>query len=330
MGMGSRQGIAASWEVCGSWDGPVPKPTQPTVTSETSPRLTIIEATEAFWAKCQNRGIRPPTYAKYKTFATQLRAYCPGVSDMDRFYASWEDGNRAKAKKLERLKSFVKFALKRKWITEDLTEDLGAPEGSSIINPKSPFTVEELNRIFAACDQIGPAPGPPRRTWGGEDAKDFIYLSIYTGLRISDVATFDITKRLQGNDVFLRMHKTRKPLYSWIPDWLVERLKARHGPLIFKYGVTHNMKQLTDIWRNKRLKQVFNLAGPWDEKPSLHRFRATFVRILLQNGVSVQDAAELIGDTPKILLKHYAKWVPTRQTRLTHILKEAFAGQPAP
>jgi hypothetical protein len=47
------------------------------------------------------------------------------------------------------------------------------------------------------------------------------------------VATFDTTKRLKGNDVFLRMHKTKRPLFTWIPDWLVERLRIRekdHGP----------------------------------------------------------------------------------------------------
>jgi integrase len=130
----------------------------------------------------------------------------------------------------------------------------GAPEGSSVTVPKAPFTDEELNRIFAACDAIGiDGIRPNRRNWAGEDVKDFILLSIYTGMRISDVATFDISKRLSGNSVFLRMHKTRKPLYTWIPDWLVVRLRARqqkHGSLIFRCGVTLNMKQLTDIWRN--------------------------------------------------------------------------------
>ena len=48
--------------------------------------------------------------------------------------------------------------------------------------------------------------------------KDFIILSIYTGLRISDVATFNTTERLKGNDMFLRMHKTKKELYTWIAD----------------------------------------------------------------------------------------------------------------
>ncbi|HEY4051709.1 MAG TPA: hypothetical protein VGM27_33045, partial [Acidobacteriaceae bacterium] len=128
-------------------------------------------------AYCQDRGY---VYIDHLT-----------VSDMDRFYASWKDGIRAKAKKLERLKAFVKFCLKREWLAKDIVDDLQAPEGSSVTVPKSPFTDEELERLYAACDKIGPQlkQGPGYRTWGGEDVKDFIYLSIYTGLRISDVAT---------------------------------------------------------------------------------------------------------------------------------------------
>jgi len=140
-------------------------------------------------------------------------AISSSTSDMDRFYASWKDGIRGKAKKFDRLIGFVKFCLKRKWLTEDIAGDLQAPEDSSLTIPKAPFTDDELTRIYAACDAIGKATkaGPGFRTWGGEDAKDFIYLSICTGLRISDVATFDTTKRLDGNNVFLRMHKTRRP-----------------------------------------------------------------------------------------------------------------------
>jgi site-specific recombinase XerD len=307
-----------------------------------SRRATITETTDAFLAKCRNRGIEPPTVAKYRTFIKQLRAYTDSkgyvlldqltVSDMDLFYGSWKDAKRARAKKLERLKAFIKFCCKRKWLAENIAEDLEAPEGSSLTVPKAPYTDEELKRMVAACDAMEIA-GPGRRNWTGEDAKDFIFLSIYTGMRISDVATFDITTRLHGNDVFLRMHKTRKPLYTWIPDWLVDRLQARqkkHGSLIFRCGVTLNMKQLTDIWRNKRLAKVFALAGPFEEKPTPHRFRHTFVRILLEKGVPVADVAELIGDTEEIVRKHYSRWIQARQDRLTKILKEAFDDKPRP
>lgn len=80
-------------------------------------------------------------------------------------------------------------------------DDLQAPEGPSVTAPKASFTDEELDRLHAACDKIGPElkRGPGYSTWGGEDAKDCIYLSTNTGLRISDMATCDITKRLKGN-----------------------------------------------------------------------------------------------------------------------------------
>ena len=47
-----------------------------------------------------------------------------------------------------------------------------------------------------------------------------------------------------------------------------------------------------------------------EEPPTPHRFRHTFVRILLQRGVKPYDVAELIGDTEEMVLKHYARWVP--------------------
>jgi site-specific recombinase XerD len=336
----------AQWESAGSWaipaEMPLPKPVDPPAEPGVP---TITEAAEAFLAKCQNRGIRRTTFSKYRTFVRQLIAYAEArgytrvdqltVVDMDRFYACWSDGIRSRAKKLERLKSFVRFCKKRSWLAEDITEDLEAPQGASVNLPKTPFSDDELERIFSACDAIGAPtkPGPGYRTWSGEDAKDFIYLSIYTGLRISDVATFDTTKRLQGNNVFLRMHKTGKPLSTWIPDWLVARLQSRermNGTLIFRCGVSFTTKQLCDIWRNARLNRIFLMAGPFDEKPTPHRFRHTFARILLEKGVSVADVAELIGDTERMVTLHYAKWIQTRQDRLTRILQDAFADKHKP
>ena len=63
------------------------------------------------------------------------------------------------------------------------------------------------------------------------------------------------------------MHKTGNPLSTLIPDWLVARPRARekvHGARIFRCGVTENMKQLCDIWRNVRLRNAFDLAGPFE------------------------------------------------------------------
>jgi hypothetical protein len=207
----AAESVAAQWESVGIWDERAPMVATESCQVTAQPAApTIPEATGAFLSKCETRGIRRTTLAKYRTFVNELNAYAANrgysridqlsVLDMDRFYASWTDGIRSRAKKLERLKSFIQFCEKRNWLTEDIAEDLDVPHGASVVMPKAPFSDGELKRIYAACDRIGAPtrPGPGNRTWSGEDAKDFIFLSIYTGLRISAVATFDVTKRLHG------------------------------------------------------------------------------------------------------------------------------------
>ena len=344
----AAKAVAAAWESAGRWDGDAPTHH----IQESSPKaitqaITVASATNSYLDNRRNRGIAPPTLAKYQTLVKQLLEYCESrgyvalaqltVPDMDRFYASWKDGKRSKAKKLERLKAFIKFCVKRKWLSENIAEDLEAPEGSSIPADKLPFTDDEMKRIYSACDQLGGPvpPGPGHRNWSGEDVKDFILLSVYTGLRISDVSTFDIGKRLQGNDVYLRMHKTKKELWTWIPDWLVTRLRERerkYGALIFHDPSTRKstvMRSMAESWRVK-LGKVFKLAGSFESSTHPHRLRYTFVRVLLEKGVPIADVAELIGDTEEIVRKHYAKWVPERQARLTSILQQAFAEKPRP
>ena len=316
----------------------------PTSTEPSRQRMAIAEVMEAFLAKSQNKGVTDATMRKYRTFIKQLTAYCEErgylyidqitVTDMDRFYASWKDGPISKGKKLDKLRSFIKFCVKRKWLAENIADDLEPPHGASFAANKSPFSDEELNRMYVACDALGPAipAGPGARPWGGEDARDFILLSVYTGLRISDVCLFDISKRLTGNDVFLRMHKTKKELYTWIPDWLVVRLRAREakqGSHIFLVGRSMNIRTVTEQWR-RRLKKIFTMAGNFEERPHPHRFRSTFARVLLEKGVPVADVAELIGDTEEIVRKHYARFVKERQVRLTRILQEAFSDKPKP
>jgi site-specific recombinase XerD len=65
-------------------------------------------------------------------------------------------------------------------------------------------------------------------------------------------------------------------------------------------------------------------------KPTPHLFRHTFARILLQRGVSVHDVADLLGNSERIVAKHYAAWIPERQTRLVKVLQDAFADKPKP
>jgi integrase len=102
------------------------------------------------------------------------------------------------------------------------------------------------------------------------------------------------------------------------------------GPYIFGEHSTTDMNVITDLWRRK-LNKLWELCGPWKDKPTPHRFRHTFARILLERpGVTVRDVAELLGNTEQIVRKHYAAWIPERQERLTAVLKAAFDTKPKP
>jgi integrase len=255
--------------------------------------------------------------------------------DIDLFYAGWKLGARAKGKRLGTLRAFFRFCVNRKWLQENpVSTDVKPPIGANRVVNKAPYSDEELQRVLDACDRmpdVSWSSGMGRGTWTGEDVKDFIWVMVYTGLRISDVGLFHM-RRLKGNEVFLRAKKNGGEVFAYVPDWLRDRLREREkrcGARPFIVGQSERLETVTDMWRRK-INKVFELAGKFDEPPTPHRFRHTFARVLLQRGVPVADVADLLGDDEDTVREHYARWVPERQARLTRILIDAFDDRPKP
>jgi integrase len=147
------------------------------------------------------------------------------------------------------------------------------------------------------------------------------------------VATFHVDRLKDTGEINLRTTKLGTYVYTWVPEWLQSVIRRRAlevGPLVFGEHDTDDINVITDVWRRK-LKRLWRMCGTWSDKPTPHRFRHTFARILLERpGVSVRDVAELLGNTEQMVRKHYAAWIPTRQERLTSILKDAFMEKPRP
>ena len=262
--------VAADWEAAGAWDDHrvrlvLPEPPVPIQAQSPNNRVTIQLAANAYLANRASREIAESTLRKYRTLVKQLRAFAAARGyvmldqfhrlDMDEFYESWRDGIRSKAKKLERLKGFFRFCVKRKWIAENPAADLDAPVGAGAAANRMPFTDRELTRIYDACDRLSRVVwknDTGTGEWDGDDVKTMIMLLCWTGLRISDAATFDM-KRVSrhpegGANVFLRMHKTQGALFTWVDDWLYERLLARErhlGPRIFARGASRRLARFS-------------------------------------------------------------------------------------
>jgi integrase/recombinase XerD len=336
--------VADEFERAKSWTGPTAIQLDREEPAPSKARVTIADACTIFVTSRASAGVAPATLRKYRTFAKQIETFfdrrgyvmidqiTPG--DIDLFWANWKLGLRAKGKRLTTLRAFFRFCANRKWIPESpVSSDIKAPVGSSKAANKAPFTDDEVTRILDACDKVKVEwkNETGLGVWTGEDLKDVIWLMLYTGFRISDATLFSM-KRLHGDQVFIRAKKNGGDVFAYLPDWLSERLQARakrFGDRPFVVARSDRLETITNIWR-RRLAKAFELAEPFEEPATPHRFRHTFARILLQRGVPVADVADLLGDDEKTVREHYARWVPERQARLTKILKEAFHGQPKP
>lgn len=334
--------VAAEWQKSGSWDGevilpePLLEPTQPS-------RITIERAVKAFLDELQETAAFA-THKKYRLLLAKFKEFSEKrgyvmidqwePTDVREFRTSWAINPQTGARRMSMLKPFFEYCVGNEWITRNparmVKNPRGRDAGEKRNEQKLPFTDDELKRMYDACPKYG---ATPKHKWTGEDLADFISLSIYTGLRISDVALFQIDRMQTSGEIRVRTTKAGTHVYTWVPQWLQDRIRARaklHGDYIFGSHATKDLDVITDLWRRK-LNKVWDMCGPWKEKPTPHRFRHTFARILLQKpGVTVRDVAELLGNTEEMIRKHYGAWVPERQERLTRILREAFDDKPRP
>lgn len=357
--------IASQWETEGSWNSPiVVAPPPPVAVPSASPGITIDRAVRFFMTD-HTAHLAPNTQKKYSILMAKLVEFSRSKgfvlleqcmpADIREFRQSWKVSPLTASKDMSIVKAFFEFAVTNEWIERNPARLVKNPRLRAGDDPRNrerlPFTDEELARMFTACaNEYGKQPirwsrdrhdrpaGPTatvnyRFKWTGQDLADFIAVSVYTGLRISDVCTFHIDRLQTDGSCQIRTAKNGRKVSTWIPDWLQDRIRRRAeevGPLIFGSHTTTDTNVITDVWRRK-LKRLWSLCGPWAEKPTPHRFRHTFARILLERpNVTVRDVAELLGDTEEMVRRHYASWVVERQDRLTKVLREAFLNTPKP
>lgn len=354
--------VASRWEAAGNWDDltvPSDPATNPTIGQAPHP-IAIEDAIKSFLAEREEivslNTLRKNGYVlkKLKAYADDKGYVLPGQwepIDVRQLRTGWGVASNTGTTYMEIVKAFFGFCVANKWIEESPAKGV-KPVKSKHDHPKErvPFTDAELNRMFDACHRFyGKTPikwsrenhhkqavnetANYRYRWNGQDLADFIDLGIHTGLRISDLSQFHIDRLQPNGECHIRTTKTGRKVFTWLPPRLQEIVRERariRGPLIFGSHTTANINVIAETWR-KKLNRLWELCGPWPEKPTPHRMRHTFARILLQTpGITVRDVAELMGDTEEMVLKHYGAFVPERQARLTKVLQDAFAERQSP
>ncbi len=300
-------------------------------TRQQEKQITIKDAHEKFIADAEARKLNDSTLYKYRLLFRQLDGFAETYKlqfltqlDLDTlatFRATWTEGPRTSLKKLERVRAFMRFAEKRKWIDDNPATELKAPKVPN--KPTMPFTREEMIRIFAALEPYGKSAGARN----ARRLRAFVLLLRYSGLRIGDATQLDAS-RLDGNKVLLHTQKTGVPVYCVLPDVVVEALNVapRSSERYFFWTGASTVHSAKGKWQ-RRLQRLFEFAKVPTGHP--HRFRDTFAVELLLAGVPLDRVSILLGHSSiRITERHYAPWTRSRQEQIEADLRAAWGSDP--
>ena len=249
--------------------------------------ITIQRAAENFSTDANARKLNEATIYKYKLLFRQLEVFAEKtglrhlkeleITTLDKFRAEWKDGPRSSLKKLERLRSFLRFCERRKWIQDNPATYLMPPKVQN--KPTLPFTQSELVKILAALDTYGKRTGLTNI----QRLRAFVLLLRYAGMRIGDTVKCN-EARITGNKLLLYTQKTGVPVHSILPEFVVRELaqtpKSADG--YFFWSGKSKLHSAIGKWQ-RRLKTLFGLAGV--SGGHAHRFRDTFAVELLLAGI---------------------------------------------
>lgn len=269
---------------------------------------TIVEAVDKFIADAKARQLGWETLRKYENLLKRrFLAWCDGqgyhllkqmgVEQVREFRATWSDGANYATKNLERLRAFFRFCDQAEWIRKNPALAVKPPK--SRLKPTLPFTADEMERILAACDEY---PGNRERI------KAFVLVMRYSGLRIGDTIRLSREQVALGR-IRLYTAKTGQPVWVPVPPCVEEALRTiAIGEHYFWTG--KNIRSAVANW-SRYLDRVFEIAKV--DGGRSHRFRDTAATGWLAAGLSVEDVATLLGNSPNIVVRHYSPWVLERQ-----------------
>jgi len=155
----------------------------------------------------------------------------------------------------------------------------------------------------------------------------------YTALRIGDVALLarDRVSKDGGRwRIFLRTEKSDKPVFLPIPA----ELKAAFDLVPLPRGCGENSRWFfwNGVSSERAMKGIAERSLAAVFRASMvphahaHRFRHTLATELLGNGASFEEVADILGNSPEIVRKHYAKWSPARQSRIDDLMARVHLG----
>jgi len=283
------------------------------------------------------------TWKKYRCALRFLMVFCEtagitAVADvttdaLEDFRGTRVIGRVAWKVERQMLITFFRFCASRKWISANPAKELKAPRNVKP-NEVVPYTLQEESKILGACDQIG--GGRYNRSGARYEqlrARAMIMLLRHTALRVSDVCTLRRDAVSWDSEqgtwrVLLYTQKTGDPVFLPIPESLklvldalpAPRNAAQDCPHYFWNGVT-SRRAVVGI-AERTLSAVFRKSGV--EDAHAHRYRHTLATRLLEQGATFEEVADILGNSPAVVRKHYGKWSKGRQANIDRLMMAHF------
>jgi integrase len=132
--------------------------------------------------------------------------------------------------------------------------------------------------------------------------------------------------------MLLRTQKTGDPVFLPIPEALklvldalpLPRNAAANCPYYFWNG--HAAERAVVGIAERTLAAVFRKSGVLNAHA--HRFRHTLATRLLEQGATFEQVADILGNSPAVVRKHYGKWSKGRQDNIDRLMFAHFRTAP--
>lgn len=282
---------------------------------------TITEAVEKFLIDAKARNLKESSLKKYRRLLEgELLSFCEAhnavalerltVEFLRDFRDSLAHSPITQQKKLESLRAFLAFCHASDWLSKNPAKAVKLPKVDR--TQVKPFSATEIKSLLKACDEF---------RGDGERMRAMILLLRNSGLRIADAVSLT-RDRVKNGKLFLYTSKTGTPVWCPLPPDTITALKAMPGEKFFFWSGNGKLKSALEDWR-RSLLALAKKANVDDVH--FHRFRHTFSVALLEEGVPVETVATLLGNTPAIVIKHYAAFVQSRQRALEAAVKKAWS-----
>lgn len=299
----------------------------------------VDEAVTAFLGHCGSEGLTDSTVSKYRNALAKLTDFCKAgdidslaeltTEKLDRFRAGRVLKPITASKELEILRVFLGFCMDRGWVRDNAARRIKPPRN---IKPNEvvPFTSAEITAMLKACNSFGKSQYERLRV------RAMILTLRYTALRIGDVSLLArdrISKDGEQWRIFLRTEKSGQPVFLPVPPDMKAALDCVPAPLrnpesryFFWNGIGKPKTHKAHV--DRALRTLFREAGV--RGAHVHRFRHTLATELLGRGASFEDVADILGNSPEIVRKHYGKWSSARQSRIDDLMNRVFVAAEKP